>query len=66
MEETIELKKDRSANNDVVYTIWVRSDWGLFNKSIRSICLTTKSAKKLKELLDKSLKQKRKGDKLGK
>ena len=56
MKETVELNKE-----DDVYTIWVKIPYPGRNISIRSLCITKKTAKQLMGLLKKEFDKKKKG-----
>lgn len=59
MKETIRLEKAKSSDKSTCYNIWVKTDYGSFNKSIRSLTMTLKGLKTLKGLIDKEFEKKK-------
>jgi len=60
MRETIKLEKTKDGGDrSIVYTIWVKNHDTQLNISLRSLCITKKTAKKLRGLLNKEFEKKK-------
>jgi len=60
MRETIKLEKTKDGGDrSIIYNIWVHNEDTQANIGLRNLCITLKTAKKLRGLLNKEFEKKK-------